>query len=116
MITLHPTIQHWFDAWDSVQPENIPVTDDFAHTSPFGTISPKSKYMDIVAKNRENFLGNQIIILDYIQEDNSHCVRYSLKNENTGLEMSVCEWLILEGGLIREVHAYYNIGDAQLKG
>ncbi|MBT8143023.1 MAG: nuclear transport factor 2 family protein [Gammaproteobacteria bacterium] len=115
MTTLHPSIQKWFDVWESGKLEELPVTDDFSHTSPFGTIAPKSAYLEIVSKNRAEFLGNVFTILDQIQEGNKLVVRYDLSNKNTGLEMRVCECYELEGDLINEIHAYYNIGNAEIK-
>ena len=116
MKNLHPIVAKWFDCWETGKVEDLPVTEDFSHTSPFGTIEPKSKYMDIVLKNKKDFLGNTLTVTKQIAEGNNVCVQFDQKNKNTGLEMTVCEWYVIEGDLIRNIRSFYNIGNAEIKG
>ena len=57
-------INRWFDQWEKGDFHNLPVTDDFRHTSPFGTIEGKKEYQKLVEKNREKFLGYRFEIHD----------------------------------------------------
>ncbi|WP_353777713.1 nuclear transport factor 2 family protein [Winogradskyella sp. 3972H.M.0a.05] len=116
MKTINPIVKKWIECWSNGNIEDLPITEDFSHTSPFGTITPKSKYMDIVLKNREDFLDNTLTVIKQIEEGNNVCVQFEQKNANTGLEMSVCEWYSIEGNLIKEIRSYYNIGNAVIKG
>ncbi|NVJ65947.1 MAG: nuclear transport factor 2 family protein [Gammaproteobacteria bacterium] len=116
MNRLHPTVQKWFDCWNCGNIDDLPITDDFSHTSPFGTISPKSQYMQIVNKNRKDFLGNSLTVTAHIQDGNQVCVQFDQKNANTSLEMTVCEWYQFEGDLIKSIRSFYNIGNAEIKG
>ncbi|MEX0290200.1 MAG: nuclear transport factor 2 family protein [Flavobacteriaceae bacterium] len=115
MKDIHPVVAKWFSCWESGKVEELPITDDFSHTSPFGTITPKEKYMDIVNKNKADFLGNTLTVTKQIQEGNNVCVQFEQHNKNTGLEMTVCEWYVFEGDLIKEIRSFYNIGNAELK-
>ena len=35
-------VKKWFEVWENGDFQNIPVTEDFKHTSPFGTIDGKA--------------------------------------------------------------------------
>ena len=116
MKNLHPVVKQWFDCWNENQIEDLPISDDFAHTSPFGTIRGKQRYLEIVEKNRQDFLGNVLTVIKQITEGNQVCVQFHQKNENTGLEMTVCEWYVIDGELIQEIRSFYNIGNATIQG
>ncbi len=116
MKDLHPVVQQWFDCWNEDQIDNLPISDDFSHTSPFGTITGKQRYLEIVNKNRKDFLGNKLTLERHIQQDNQVCVQFYQKNENTGLKMTVCEWHVIDGELIQEIRSFYNIGNAIIQG
>ncbi|WP_422105193.1 nuclear transport factor 2 family protein [Winogradskyella sp.] len=116
MKEIHPIVEKWLSCWKNGNIEDLPITEDFSHTSPFGTIAPKSKYMDIVLKNRKDFLGNTLTVIKQIQEGNNVCIQFEQHNKNTGLEMAVCEWYQIEGNLIKDIRSFYNIGNAEIKG
>lgn len=116
MENIHPVINKWFRCWESGDIDSLPITEDFSHTSPFGTIQPKSRYLEIVENNRGDFLGNTLTVIKQIKEGDNVCVQFEQKNSNTGLEMTVCEWYVLNGDLIKEIRSFYNVGDASIKG
>ena len=116
MKDLHPAVRKWFECWEAGDVDALPITEDFSHTSPFGTIEPKDRYLEIVRKNTKDFLGNRLTVLRQIREGDNVCVQFEQKNENTGLEMTVCEWYSIQGDLIKEIQSFYNVGDAEIKG
>ncbi len=110
-------VAQWFACWNSGNIENLPITDDFRHTSPFGTIETKARYMDIVRKNRDTFLGNQLEVLKQIVDGNHVCVQFrQTREDDRKFDMPVCEWYRLEGDRIKEIESFYNIGDAVIQG
>ncbi len=50
-------VREWFDKWDQGDFLNLPLADDFKHTSPFGTIDGKEVYLNLVKENQDKFLG-----------------------------------------------------------
>ena len=68
-------VEEWFQCWTSGKFQNIPVTDDFQHTSPFGTIDGKEAYLKLVEDNLDKFLGYHFEIHDELYSENSACVR-----------------------------------------
>ncbi len=115
-IEIDPVVQKWFDCWNSGQVDDLPIADDFKHTSPFGTIESKQTYLDIVSKNKDDFLGNELTVLKHIKQGRQVCVQFHQNNELTGLSMEVCEWYELEGELIKSIRSFYNVGNAEIKG
>ena len=114
---LPPPLAQWFACWNSGVIDDLPITDDFRHTSPFGTIETKSRYLEIVSKNRESFLGNRLTVLKQIVDGSNACVQFrQTRVDDPEFEMTVCEWYVLDGDLIREIESFYNIGDAVIHG
>ncbi|WP_036381465.1 nuclear transport factor 2 family protein [Muricauda sp. MAR_2010_75] len=102
-------ISDWFRKWETGDFYNLPVTDNFKHTSPFGTINGKKAYLNLVEQNRDKFLGYQFKLHDALYGNNNACVRYTGTQGDFSLEVS--EWYYMKGGLIKEIVAYYHIGE-----
>ena len=100
-------VARWFKVWESGEFENIPVTEDFKHTSPYGSIDGKSAYLNIVKANKEKFLGHRFEIHEALYVQHTACVRYTGIKDNFSLDVS--EWYYFQDGLIKEIVAYYNI-------
>lgn len=100
-------VHKWFDKWESGDFLNLPITDDFRHKSPYGTIDGKAAYLDIVSANREQFLGHRFELHDELYAEGRACVRYTGRKKDFALEVS--EWYRFRDGLIAEIVAYYNI-------
>lgn len=113
---LNPVVARWIECWNTANLDDLPISDNFKHTSPFGTIEPKSRYLEIVEKNRNDFLGNKLTVLKHIQQGENVCIQFEQSNANTGLQMVVCEWYILDGERITEIQSFYNIGNAEITG
>lgn len=97
----------WFEIWKNGDFHNIPVSEDFQHTSPYGTTRGKESYLQLVEANKDKFLGHSFDIHDLIKEQDRACVRYTAIKDEFRLEVS--EWYYSEDGLIKEIVAYYNI-------
>ena len=106
-MTAEKLVKEWFSKWLEGDYQNLPVTDDFEHVSPYGTISGKDVYTTLVGDNLDKFLGHEFVIHDLISEDNHACVRYTAKKGD--FELDVSEWHYTEGDKIRRIVAYYNI-------
>lgn len=100
-------VQIWYGKWETGDYLNIPVANNFKHTSPYGTIDGKETYLKIVEANKDKFLDNQIEINDEIYEGDRACVRYTITQGDFSMEVS--EWLYKGEDLIEEIISYYNI-------
>jgi len=102
-------VKKWFNKWLEGDFHNLPVSENFEHTSPFGTISGKEKYINLVESNKDKFLGYHFDILDEIYDENKACVRYrAIQGE---FKLDVSEWYYFNDDLIEKIVAYYHIGE-----
>ncbi len=108
-MTTEQIVKDWFTKWAAGDFLELPLTADFEHTSPFGTIAGKEQYLATVEANRDKFLGYTFTIHDALYAADKACIRYTAKQGEFSLDVS--EWHYLENGLIREIVAYYHIGD-----
>jgi len=100
-------VKLWFECWEKGDFEQLPIAEDFVHTSPYGTIEGKSTYLDIVKANRDKFLGHRFKVHDAFYGTDKACVRYSAIKDDFRLEVS--EWHYMRNEMIHEIIAYYNI-------
>ncbi len=105
----HELINEWFTKWESGDFLNLPISENFKHTSPFGIIEGKTDYLDIVSDNRDKFLGYSFIIHDILVDEKKACTRYTAVQNDFSLDVS--EWYIVSENLIEEIVAYYHIGE-----
>lgn len=101
------TSNKWFDIWTKGNFMQLPISNDFTHTSPYGTIEGKEAYLQLVDANKDKFLGHRFVIHDAIYDEGKACVRYSALKEDFRLEVS--EWHYIKNDLIYKIVAYYNI-------
>ena len=102
-------IKAWFDKWDKGDFQHLPLTENFRHTSPFGTIEGKRQYLRLVNENKDKFLGHRFEIHDELYDLDRACVRYTAIQKNFRLDVS--EWYYIENELINEIVAYYHLGE-----
>jgi hypothetical protein len=102
-------VDTWFDKWDKGDFQNIPVSDTFRHTSPFGTIDGKEAYLRLVTTNQDKFLGYRFEIHDTLYGADKACVRYTAVQGDFRLDVS--EWIYAHGEAIEEIVSYYHIGE-----
>jgi hypothetical protein len=50
-MNLKELVRKWFDKWEEGDFYNLPITGNFKHTSPFGTINGKEEYIKLVEAN-----------------------------------------------------------------
>lgn len=103
------SVKSWFDKWEEGDFINLPISDIFTHTSPFGIIEGKEAYLHVVNENRDKFLGYKFEIQDEIYLDNKACVRYKASQNDFDLEVS--EWYYIQDNLIDRIIAHYHIGE-----
>ena len=105
---LEKLIKQWFEKCEKGDFLNLPISKNFNHTSPFGTIKGKDKYISLVEANKDKFLGYHFEIHDRIYNKDKACVRYSAIQGDFNLDVS--EWYYMKNNLIESVIAYYHIG------
>lgn len=102
-------VKTWFECWETERYQDLPISENFKHISPYGSIQGKKSYIDLVEANLDRFLGHQFIFQDAVYEEEKACVRYKAVKESFGLE--VTEWHYVRNGRIQKIVAYYNLGN-----
>lgn len=111
---LEKIVKQWFNKWETGDYLNLPIAENFVHTSPYGVINKKVNYLNLVKSNEEKFLGYKFEIQDELYLANKACVRYTASKGTFKLDVS--EWYYMKNGLIEEIIAYYDvIGEFDLK-
>ena len=100
-------VREWFEKWEEGDFLDLPISENFKHTSPYGTITGKKQYIDLIEANRDKFLGHRFKFYDEIYGKNRACVRYTALKEDFTLD--VTEWHYFKDGQIERIVAYYNI-------
>jgi hypothetical protein len=103
-------VKKWFDTWEEGSYRDLPISEHFKHTSPFGTIDGRKRYLALVEENKDKFLGQRFELHDEIYERGKACVRYTAK-QGDSFRLDVSEWYYMKDGLIEEIVAYYHIGE-----
>jgi len=107
-------VQEWFAKWESGNYKTLPISDDFSHTSPFGTIEGKSTYLELVEANTDKFLGQKFEIHDALFDVDKACVCYTAR-QGENFRLDVSEWYYQKGNEIQKIIAYYHIGEIRDK-
>ena len=109
-MTTKEIIQFWFKLWTTGDFMDLPLTNDFRHVSPFGTISGKGNYLNTVQKNRNKFLGYSFDVHEIITQGQKGSARYSC-TQGDEFKLDVSKWYYLKEGMIQTIYAYYHIGE-----
>ena len=111
-MTSKKLVEEWFRLWRTGEFNRLPISDEFKHTSPFGTIKGKQAYLNLVNENKDKFLDYTFDIHDAMHADQKACIRYTAR-QGSDFALDVSEWHYVNDGLIQEVIAYYHIGDVR---
>ncbi len=85
----------------------LPISNNFKHTSLYRIIDGKKNYIDSVQLNKDKFLGHRFVIHDEIYESKKARIRYATIHEDFKPEVS--EWHYAKDGLIKETVVHYNM-------
>ena len=97
----------WFEAWRTYDMEWLRrhLAPDFVHVSPFGRFDERAAYLAAVEPMARKSVS-ELVIQETITRGNVAVVRYENRTPNGVVE--VCEWIRVEGGVIREIRAFYD--------
>ena len=105
MTDIRSIARRWIEVWGVGNPASLPLADDFTHTSPFGTIRGRAKYLEIVEPMAEANVA-ALHVKDVIAEGNRAAILLTM--DIPGATVDCCDWLVIEDNLIRSVHSHYD--------
>lgn len=103
----------WIEGWNAGTPEQIPLAPDFVHTSPFGKVAGRDKYLDwvrpLAAKN-----VTSLKILRTLAQGGSCAIWFEMGTPNG--DVSVCDWVQTQNGLITAIDSFYDASNLPQRG
>ena len=95
----------WIEGWIAGKPEDIPLAEEFTHSSPFGVVSGRTKYLEWVkplsAKN-----VNSLKIIRTLGGENEAAIWFEMQTPK-GLVLC-CDWLHTKEGKIISIQSFYD--------
>ena len=95
----------WIDYWNKGTPDDIPLAENFKHTSPFGCVQGRKKYLDwvkpLAAKN-----VTELEILRTVSSLNEAAIHFEMQTPKGPIH--VCDWVVVKDGEITEIHSFYD--------
>lgn len=97
--------REWITVWTNGDPRAYPLSDDFQHSSPFGTVEGRQRYLDwVIPLAAENVAA--LTIEDVLVSGMQSVIRYR-QEQPGGAVMNACDWLQFDNGKLARVWSYY---------
>ena len=95
----------WITCWNQGRPLDIPLAEDFTHTSPLGVIAGRKTYLDkIIPMSAKNVVDLRIRAI--LSSEGQAAIWFEMETENGVVQ--VCDWLQTENGEIKAINAFYD--------
>jgi hypothetical protein len=95
----------WIECWSRGVPDEIPLAGEFKHTSPFGCVQGREKYLDwvkpLAAKN-----VTELSIIRILSRGNEAAIHFEMQTPKG--RVHVCDWVVVKSGEISEIHSFYD--------
>ncbi|TQV85977.1 nuclear transport factor 2 family protein [Aliikangiella coralliicola] len=95
----------WIDGWNAGKPDDIPLATDFVHSSPFGTVSGREKYLDWVRPLAEKNVTS-LKIIRTVSSDSESAIWFEMGTPNGVVQC--CDWVKIERGKIIAINSFYD--------
>ena len=95
----------WIEYWNEGRPDDIPLAEDFKHTSPFGQVQGRQEYLQwvkpLAAKNVADLTIKRIIVAG-----DEAAIHFEMQTPEGPVQ--VCDWVSVHMGLITEIYSFYD--------
>lgn len=98
----------WIEGWIRSTPDQIPLADEFVHSSPFGVVAGREKYLEwvkpLAAKNVAS-----LKILKTVGNQFEAAIWFEMTTPQG--TVPCCDWVEVEDGEIIAVNSFYDASD-----
>ncbi len=98
----------WINGWIAGKPDDIPLSSDFRHTSPFGTIQGRDDYLDTVRPMAAKNVVSLNIIRTLAGKDEA-VIWFEMTTPHG--PVPVCDWVKTADGQIVAITSFYDATD-----
>jgi hypothetical protein len=95
----------WIQGWIDGKPDEIPLAADFVHTSPYGTVEGRERYLAWVKPMAAENVAN-LEIVKVLGGDGEAVIWFEMTSPN-GVVPS-CDWVEVENGKITQITSFYD--------
>jgi hypothetical protein len=95
----------WIERWNEGAPDLIPLAESFTHTSPYGRVEGRRKYLDWVKPLAKQNV-TELKIVRTLGSANEAVVHFEMQTPAGRIQ--VCDWVVVEDGQITEIHSFYD--------
>lgn len=97
----------WIEAWIRFDMDWLRehLSDDFAHTRPFGRLEGREHYLGVVEPMARKSVSELKIRDVVIAEDRA---ALWFENHTGGAIIDTCDWVFVEDGQIRKIRSFYD--------
>jgi len=97
----------WIEAWQAGEPDRIPLAEDFVHTSPFGRVEGRDRYLEWVKPlAAENVVELRVRRVLASADGTQAAIHFVMTTP--GGPVDVCDWVVASEGTIREIRSFYD--------
>jgi hypothetical protein len=94
----------WIEGWNAGKPYDIPLAADFSHSSPFGKIEGREKYLEwmkpMIGK------GPELRIVKTLGTGDEAVIRYEMRTPAG--TVACCDWVEIRDGEIAAITSFYD--------
>ena len=95
----------WLELWNKGEPERLPLTEDFVHSSPFGKIQGRQNYLEwVIPLARKNV--TRLAVIKTLGNADEAVIQFEMHTPE-GI-VPVCDWITVEGDKITSIHSFYD--------
>ena len=97
--------ESWIQGWIEGRPDEIPLADDFVHTSPFGTIAGRETYLERIKPASEQNVAS-LTILKTLGSNSEAVVRFDMATPHGTIPC--VDWVTVQDDVITRIHSFYD--------
>jgi hypothetical protein len=95
----------WIERWNEGAPDLIPLAENFTHSSPYGRVEGRKKYLDWVKPLAKKNV-TRLTIIRTLSSGNQAAIHFEMLTPKGVIQ--VCDWVVVDGGEITEIHSFYD--------
>jgi hypothetical protein len=95
----------WIQGWIDGKPDDIPLATDFVHTSPYGTVKGREKYLEWVKPMAAENVAN-LEIIKILGGEGEAVIWFEMTSP--GGVVPSCDWVEVENGEITRITSFYD--------
>lgn len=95
----------WIEMWQAGTPDDIPLAENFVHTSPFGRLEGRDFYLETIKPASKANVAD-LIVVKTLGSGSEAVIQFEMHTA-AGM-IPCCDWVTVDGDQILSVHSFYD--------